>query len=149
MLWAQSTTKDYNRAEHKLHSSPSYSFHKSSYHKSCFFEHTYIPRALNTGTCLGRDPQWRAADAEVKSHLVRTQSLNVLPFKPGVGQYIAIHAALTARDFFLAYFYLLVHSPAFFPNLSQFFLCSLLLTHGSCVGPQNKIGHPAGCRFPC
>ena len=42
---------------------------------------------------------------KLKSHLVRTQSLNVLPFKPGVGQYIAIHATLTARDFFLAYFY--------------------------------------------
>ena len=40
-----------------------------------------------------------------RSHLVRMQSLNVLPFKPGVGQYIAIHATLTARDFFLAYFY--------------------------------------------
>ena len=39
---------------------------------------------------------------KLKSHLVRTQSLNVLPLKPGVGQYIAIH---TARDFFLAYFY--------------------------------------------
>ena len=23
-----------------------------------------------------------------------------------------------------------------------------LRTHGSCVGPQNKIGHPAGFRFP-
>ena len=43
---------------------------------------------------------------KLKSHLVRTQSLNVLPLKPGVGQYIAIHATLTARDFFLAYFYL-------------------------------------------
>ena len=42
---------------------------------------------------------------KLKSHLVRTQSLNVLPFKPGVGQYIAIHATLTAREFFLAYFY--------------------------------------------
>ena len=42
---------------------------------------------------------------KLKSHLVRTQSLNVLSFKPGVGQYIAIHATLTARDFFLAYFY--------------------------------------------
>ena len=40
---------------------------------------------------------------KLKSHLVRTQSLNVLPLKPGVGQYIAIHAMLTARDFFLAY----------------------------------------------
>ena len=42
---------------------------------------------------------------KLKSHLVKTQSLNVVPFKPGVGQYIAIHATLTARDFFLAYFY--------------------------------------------
>ena len=42
---------------------------------------------------------------KLKSHLVRTQSLNVLPLKPGVGQYTAIHATLTGRDFFLAYFY--------------------------------------------
>ena len=42
---------------------------------------------------------------ELKSHLVKTQSLNVLPLKSGVGQYVAIHATLTARDFFLAYFY--------------------------------------------
>ena len=42
---------------------------------------------------------------KLKSHLARTQSLNALPFKPGVGQYIAIHATLTARDFFLASFY--------------------------------------------
>ena len=40
-----------------------------------------------------------------KSHLVRTQSLNVLPWKSEVGQCVAIHATLTARDFFLAYFY--------------------------------------------
>ena len=42
---------------------------------------------------------------KLKSHLVRTQYWNVLPLKLGVGQYIAIHATLTARDFFLAYFY--------------------------------------------
>ena len=42
---------------------------------------------------------------KLKSHSVRTQSLNVLPLKPGVGQYIAIHATRTARNFFLAYFY--------------------------------------------
>ena len=40
-----------------------------------------------------------------------------------------------------------MHSPAFFQNLSRFFQCWLWLTHGSCVGPQNKIGHPAGVRF--
>ena len=36
----------------------------------------------------------------------------------------------------------------FFQNLSRFFPCWLWLTHGSCIGPQNKIGHPAGCKFP-
>ena len=41
---------------------------------------------------------------KLKSHPVRTQSLNVLPLKPGEGQYMAI-LTLTARDFFLAYFY--------------------------------------------
>ena len=38
---------------------------------------------------------------KLKSHLV---SVNVLRLKPGVCQYIAIHATLTARDFFLTYF---------------------------------------------
>ena len=42
---------------------------------------------------------------KLKSHLMRIQSLNVIPLKPGVGQYIAIHATLNARDLFLAYFY--------------------------------------------
>ena len=63
---------------------------------------------------------------KLKSHLVRTQSLNVLPLKPGVGQYIAIHATLTAREFFLAYFHpsspftciFSKTSPNFFPVLA-------------------------------
>ena len=42
---------------------------------------------------------------KLKSKLVRTLSLNVLPLKPGVGQYTAIHATPTARDFFRANFY--------------------------------------------
>ena len=42
---------------------------------------------------------------KLKSHLERTHSLNILLLKPRVGQYIAIHATITARDFFLAYFY--------------------------------------------
>ena len=66
---------------------------------------------------------------KLESHLVRTQSLNVLPFNPGVGQYVSIHAMLTARDFFLAYFY--PSSPftcIFFQHLSQYFLCWLWLT---------------------
>ena len=33
-------------------------------------------------------------------------------------------------------------SPDFFPVFA-------VANTGSCVCPQNKIGHPAGCRFPC
>ena len=58
-----------------------------------------------------------------KSHLVRTQSLNVLPLKPGVGQYIVMHATLTARDFFLLISTLPVHSSAFFPKPLPIFFC--------------------------
>ena len=66
---------------------------------------------------------------KLKSHLVRTQSLNVLPFTLGVGQYIAIHAKLTARDFFLAYFYPSGPVTCIFSKTSpDFFLCWLCLT---------------------
>ena len=36
----------------------------------------------------------------------------------GVGQHIAMHATPTAMNFFLAKFYLPIHSPSFLPNLS-------------------------------
>ena len=80
---------------------------------------------------------------KLKSHLVRTQSLNVLPLKPWVGQYISINAMLTAKDT------LPIHSSAFCPKPLQYFQCWLWLTHGSCADRQNKTGHPAGCRFLC
>ena len=50
-------------------------------------------------------PQWRAVDTEIKIPSGENTELKRSPFKPGVGQYIAIHATLTSRDFFLAYFY--------------------------------------------
>ena len=64
--------------------------------------------------------------------------------------YIATHATLTARDFFLAYFvpFRSIHLH-FVRNLPRFFQCWLWLTHGSSVGPRNNIGHPFGSRFPC
>ena len=59
-----------------------------------------------------------------KSHLMRTQSLQVLPLKPGLGQYNAMHATLTARDFFLANFYLSGPFTCVFSSTSsKFFLC--------------------------
>ena len=55
---------------------------------------------------------------------MRTHKLKVLPLKPGVGQYIAMYATLTARDFFLANFYPYGPFPCIlFQNLSQFLLC--------------------------
>ena len=58
---------------------------------------------------------------KLKSHLVRTQSLNVLPLKPGVGQYIGIDATLTARDFCLTCFYPPGPFTCICSNLSRFF----------------------------
>ena len=45
--------------------------------------------------CLPRDGELRTQ--KLKFPLMRTQSLKVLPIKPGVGQYIAMHATLAAR----------------------------------------------------
>ena len=81
---------------------------------------------------------------------MRTQSRKILPLKPEVGQYIARHTTLTARDFLLDNLYpsgpftciFSKTSPKFFPVLAA-------ANTGSCVGPQNKTGHVAGCRFPC
>ena len=66
---------------------------------------------------------------KLKSRLLRTQSLKVFLLKPGVGQYIAIHATLTGRGFFLAYFYPSGPYTCIFSKTSpEFFLCWLWLT---------------------
>ena len=55
---------------------------------------------------------------------------------------------LIARDFFLADFY--PSSPftyICFQTLTRFFPALAVANTGSCVGPQNKIGHPARYRF--
>ena len=110
------------------------------------FDHTFL--SVSFSSPIPRSGELRTK--KLKSHLVRTQRLNVLPLKPGIGQYIAERATLTARDFFLSYFYPSGPFTYIFSKISpDFSLCWLWLTHGSCVGPQNKIGHPAGCRFPC
>ena len=52
MLSAQSTTKYYIRAEHKLHSISKLVISHIIIPQVMFFEPMYIPRALNTGTCI-------------------------------------------------------------------------------------------------
>ena len=63
---------------------------------------------------LSRSRSGELRTQKLKSHQVRTQSWHVLSFKPRLGQYVAIHATLTARDFFLAISSVPVHSPVFF-----------------------------------
>ena len=111
----------------------------------------FMEVSLSLDIILCGSPQWGAADAEIKVPSGENTELKRSPCKAWSSQYIAIHATLTARDFFLSCLFLhfrSIHLP-FFQNLSRFFLCWLRLTHGSCVSPQNKIGHSAGCRFPC
>ena len=69
------------------------------------FFHAFSLDYLNGSITLTTSAFWELRTQKSKSHLVKKQSLNILPLKPGVGQYIAIHATLTARDFFLAHFY--------------------------------------------
>ena len=85
----------------------------------------YVPYKLRQWIFIGpRSGKLRTQ--KVKSHLVRTQSLNVLPLTPGVGQYITIHATLAARNFFLAYFYPSGPFTCIFSKTSpNFFLCWL------------------------
>ena len=97
-------------------------------------------------------PQWGAADAEIKVPSGENRELKRSPFKTWSRSVYSHSYYLTARDFFLAYFYPTgPFTCVFFKKLSRFLLCWLWLTHGSCVGPQNKIGHlpDAGSRVEC
>ena len=80
---------------------------------------------------------------KLNSHLMRTQSLKVLPLKPGIGQYITMHATFTARDFFLANFYPSGPFICIFPKPLLSFSCVGCGWNGFLCGLQNKIGHPA------
>ena len=87
---------------------------------------------------------------KLKPHLLRTQSLKVLPSKLGVGHYMATHITITATDFFLANFYLFgPFTCIVFQYLSRVVPVLAVANTGSCVGQQDQIGRPAGCIFPC
>ena len=60
-----------------------------------------------------------------------------------------MHATLIARDFFLANFYPTGPFTCTFSKPLPSFPVLNVADTGSCVGPQNKIDHPVGFRFPC
>ena len=98
-----------------------------------------------------RDTHWGAADAEIKVPSGENTELKRSPFK-AQSRSVPSHTCYAFCQGFLPCLLFLpfrsIHL-IFSKTFPGFLLCWLLLTHGSCVGPQNKIGHPAGCRFPC
>ena len=111
------------------------------------FSDTNLPPTLSADFTSLAPCNWEMRTQKLRFHLLRrTQSPNVLPLKPGVGQKKAPHASSTAMDFFLELISTLpVYSLVFFTNLSRVFYVLAVANTGSFVGPQNKIGHPA-CR---
>ena len=65
VLCAQSSTKDYIRAEHKLHSISKLSISQVII-PQVIFEPIYILRALNAGTCIRQDDLVYCADLHRK-----------------------------------------------------------------------------------
>ena len=104
----------------------------------------------STTTTFYEVPQWGAADAEIKVPSGENTELRRSSVKAW-GRSVYSHTCYAYCQGFLPCLHLPFRSIHlhFFQNLSRFLLCWLWLTHGSCVGPQNKIGHPSGCRFPC
>ena len=83
-------------------------------------------------------PQWSTADAPI---FREPRVSKLFPLRPVGGQKIAMHASLTARNYFLELISTIrVHSPTFFPNLSRVFPVLAVANAGSCVVRQNEIG---------
>ena len=89
-------------------------------------------------------------DAEIKVPSGENTELKCSPFKAW-SRSVYSHTCYTYCQGFLPYLFLPFQSIHlhFFQNLPRFLVNWLWLTRGSCVGPQNKIGHRARCRFPC
>ena len=105
---------------------------------------------------LGHDlypvsPQRGAADAEIKVPSGENTELKRSPFKAwSMSVYSHTCYAYCQNRFppclFLPFRSIHLH---FFPKPPNFFPMSAVANTCACVGPHNKIGHPAGCRFPC
>ena len=95
-------------------------------------------------------PQWGAVDAEIKVPSGENTELKRSPFQAW-SRSVYSHTCYAYCQGFLPCLFLPFQSIHlhFFQNLSRLFPVLAVANTGSCVGPQNKIGHPAGCRFPC
>ena len=92
----------------------------AGYLKTGYMRYVLFALSLSLSRSL---PQLGAAGAEIKLPSGESTELKRFPLKPGVGQYIATHATLTARDFFLTYFYPSGSFTSFFFKTSPNFSC--------------------------
>ena len=94
--------------------------------------------------------QWGAADAEIKVPSVENTELKGFPFKTW-SRSVYSHTCYAYWKGFLPCLFLPFRSIHlhFFQNLSRVFPVLAVANTGSCIGLQNKIRHPAECRFPC
>ena len=118
---------------------------QAAYAEECAFDNKVWYTSFNASV-----PRWGAAEAGTKVPSGENTELKRSSFKVW-RRSVFSHTCYAYCQGFLPGLSLPFRSIHlhFFQNLSRFFLCWLLLTHDSCVSPQNKVGHPAECRFPC
>ena len=95
-------------------------------------------------------PRWGAADAEIKVPSGENTKLKCSPFKAW-SRSVYSHTSYAYCQGFLPSLFLPFRSihVHFFQNLSRLFSVFAVASTGSCIGPQNKLGHFAGFRLPC
>ena len=105
-----------------------------------FVSRVFFPLETTVGSC----------DAEIKVPSGENTELKRSPFKVWSRSVYSHTCYAYCQEclpcLFLPFRSIHLH---FFQNLSQFFPVVAVANTGSCVGPQNKIGHPVECRFPC
>ena len=99
---------------------------------------------------LSTFPQWGAVDAEIKVPSGENTELKRSPSIAWSRSAYSHTCYAYCQEFlpclFLPFRAIHLH---FFQNFPRFFPVLALANTGSCVGPQNKIGQPAWCGFPC
>ena len=105
-------------------------------------------RRSGCSTCI-----WELRTQKLKSPSVENTEFKSSPFKAWRRSVCSMRCMLRLLPGIssLLISTLPLQSPAFFSpqNLSRVFPVSAVASSGSFIGPQTKIGHPAGCWFPC
>ena len=95
-------------------------------------------------------PQWGAENAEIKVPSGENTELKRSPFKAWNRSVYSRTCYAYCQEIlpgFILHFQHF-HLQFFSENFSRFFPALAVTNTGSCVGLQNKTGHPACCRFP-